>query len=97
MPHNEVTMTAQDVAKFFAALDPDLEVYVSDECFEDANLSQWYAYRFRFSVTGAERWIYEAEKFIERLEHFRQFTSAANPRRPTGKTEDAGDSSDRPF
>jgi hypothetical protein len=53
----EVTLTAGEVAAFFAALDPTLKVYVRNEDYEDGDLDQWYVYRIRFRVIEADRWI----------------------------------------
>ena len=75
----EVILTAEDVATFFAALDPALKVIVLDRGYEDDDLSQWYAYFIRFSVNQADDWIYELEDRMKKVETLREFRRKTMP------------------
>ena len=77
---NEVTLTARDVAKFFGAPDPNLQVRVLDQGYEDGDLGQWYGYLITFSVIQADRWIYvEWEDRQTKIETLRQFRRKTMP------------------
>jgi hypothetical protein len=76
---NEVILTAGEVAAFFAALDPNLKVWVLDQGYEDGDLDQWYAYLIRFRVLEADRQIDAWEKGRRNVETIRQFHRATMP------------------
>ena len=76
---NTVTMTAKDVAKFFAALDPKLPVQVLDQGYEDDDLSQWYSYRISFSVIQADRILDVVDKIVEQAQTIREFHRTTTP------------------
>jgi hypothetical protein len=76
---NEVTMTAKEVAAFFAALAPNLNVRVLDQGYEDGDLDQWYGYLITFRVIEADWQIDEWEEGRKKVETIRQFHRATMP------------------
>ena len=73
----DVTMTMAQVAQFFKALDPNMEVTVRDQGYEDPTGGQYHSYALTFCVSKMNDWwdtLLEGPKKAEIITRFMQTT-----------------------